>query len=423
MRVGIRALPSALLALFLANAAPLLAQGTPIGGEFQVNTVTALHQTASRVARSSGGAFVVVFQTYDGSFSGSAARRYDAGGVAQGNEFLLNSVTLNTEGSPNVASTSAAGAFVAVWAGSSGGSYSGDQIKGRRYDSAGNPLDTPEFTVYTATNGFTQRTPSVAADSSGNFVVVWSDGIGGFQIWGQRYSSAGAPIGSRFQITRLTGEGSAFRPSVAMTPSGQFVVAWDSIGPEGDGYGISARLYNSSGTSIAGPFVVNTYTTANQEFAQVASDSSGNFVVVWENGSGGGQTDVHAQRYNSFGTAQGSQFTVNVITSSSDDTPSVAMDTVGNFVVVWGGRGRPQDPSFYEAVGRRYNPSGTPFGGEFFANTYTTYGQFNPAVAVDGSGNFVVTWGSQTQDSGTQGIYGQRFAQIVPVELRSFRVE
>ena len=60
----------------------------------------------------------------------------------------------------------------------------------------GNPLG-PEFRVNTYTTN-TQGFPSVAADASGNFVVVWSsytqdgstDGV-----FGQRYASSGALLG------------------------------------------------------------------------------------------------------------------------------------------------------------------------------------------------------------------------------------
>jgi hypothetical protein len=68
-------------------------------------------------------------------------------------------------------------------------------------------------------------------------------------------------------------------------------------------------------------------------------------------------------------------------------------------------------------------PQGNPLGPEFRVNTYTTGRQWNPTVAADPSGGFVVIWGSRTQDGSNWGVYGQRYGQIVPVELLRFGVE
>jgi hypothetical protein len=37
--------------------------------------------------------------------------------------------------------------------------------------------------------------------------------------------------------------------------------------------------------------------------------------------------------------------------------------------------------------------------------------------------DFVVVWQSNTQDGSSYGIFGQRYSQIVPVELMRFGVE
>src|SRR5262245_45567182 len=83
----------------------------------------------------------------------------------------------------------------------------------------GAPLG-PEFRVNTNTTG-NQTLPSVAADASGNFVVVWhtpGDGSN-LGIFGQRYASDGAPLGPEFRVnTFITGY--QFAPKVASDASG-----------------------------------------------------------------------------------------------------------------------------------------------------------------------------------------------------------
>ena len=67
-------------------------------------------------------------------------------------------------------------------------------------------------------------------------------------------------------------------------------------------------------------------------------------------------------------------------------------------------------------------PQGNPLGPEFRVNTYTTSYQYRPSVAADSAGNFVVVWTSFQGGSYT-GVFGQRFAPILPVELMQFGVE
>jgi hypothetical protein len=124
--------------------------------------------------------------------------------VAQpvGSEFQVNTYTTRNQQAPSVAAD-ASGNFVVVWQ-SDGQDGSGSGVFGQRYDSAGRALGS-EFRV----NSFTtenQADPSVAADASGGFVVVW--GHDGIQIFGQPYDSAGDPLGSEFQVraTVIPGE-------------------------------------------------------------------------------------------------------------------------------------------------------------------------------------------------------------------------
>jgi hypothetical protein len=44
-------------------------------------------------------------------------------------------------------------------------------------------------------------------------------------------------------------------------------------------------------------------------------------------------------------------------------------------------------------------------------------------VASSASGHFVVSWQGEIQDGSGYGVFGQRYAPIVPVELMKFGVE
>jgi hypothetical protein len=83
-----------------------------------------------------------------------------------------------------------------------------------------------------------------------------------------------------------------------MTGSGAFVVAWESQGQDGSGYGVFARRFSSAGAALASEFRANDSTSNTQNAAAVAINTNGSFVIVWRDaeldGSGFG---VFAQRF------------------------------------------------------------------------------------------------------------------------------
>ncbi len=103
----------------------------------------------------------------------------------------------------------------------------------------------------------------------------------------------------------------------------------------------------------------------------------------------------------------GPEFRVNTYTTRSQYQPAVAMDGGGNFVVVWtSGR---QDAGYAGIFGQRYDAAGAPRGSEFQVNTYATGQQLVPSVAADGAGGFVVVWMSYGQDGSRGGVFGRRY--------------
>jgi hypothetical protein len=396
------------------------AQGNPLGPEFRVNTYTTGGQALPAVASDTSGNFVVTWGGYIDIFhSYIFGQRYASSGAPLGPEFRVNTYTTGGQGDSSVASDSS-GNFVVVWtSGLQDGSFFG--VFGQRYASLGVPLG-PEFRVNTYTTGG-QIAPSVASDSSGNFVVVWdSNGQDGstYGVFGQRYTSSGAALGPEFRVNTYTTGPQRF-PSVASGSSGNFVVTWVGLGQYGFA-DIFGQRYTSSGAPLGPEFRVNTFTINSQYFSNVASDTLGNFVIVWvSTGQDGSGTGIFGQRYASAGGPLGPEFQVNTYTTGYQNRPVVASDTSGNFVVVW--ESNTQDGSNWGIFGQRYASSGAALGPEFRVNTYTTSRQDRPAVASDTSGKFVVAWESDTQDGSNYGVFGQRYGPIVPVELMHFRVE
>ena len=103
----------------------------------------------------------------------------------------------------------------------------------------------------------------------------------------------------------------------------------------------------------------------------------------------------------------GAEFQVNTYTTSGQFGPALSLDTDGDFVVVW--HSYSQDGSSLGVEGQRFSAAGTSQGGEFQVNTYTTGYQSYPSVSLDAAGNFVVVW-EHSPDGGVQSIYGQMFS-------------
>ncbi len=386
-----------------------------LGPEFQVNTHTTGAQYSPAVAAYGSGNFVVVWTDHGWPFShvGVFGQRFNSAGILVGSEFRVSSLTTSPQGSPAVA-VDASGNFVVVWEGN-GQDGSDYGVVGRRFDSMGIPVGSL-FQVNSYTTG-AQKQPAVAADSSGNFVVVWGSSYqdgSGEGVFGQRFTSTGDPVGTEFQVNTYT-TSSQEGPKVAEVGSGNFVVVWNSYLQDGSGLGVFGQSFDSAGNPEGNEFRVNSYTTEFQERPAVAADGSGSFVVTWmsygQDASSGG---VFGQRFDSAGSPAGSEFQVNTYTTNDQAFPAVAADGSGNFVVVWYGYG--QNPSPGGVLGQRFSSAGSPVGSEFQVNTYMTDSQVPSAVAVDASGNFVVGWTSFHQDGSTFGVFGQRLSNWILID-------
>jgi len=108
-----------------------------LGNEFRVNTETVSIQRYPSIAMDADGDFVVSWNSYkqDGSEYGIYAQRYTANGTPVGNEFLVNTETVNSQTLSSIA-MDADGDFVVSWQ-----SYNQDGdvwgIYAQRYKGAG----------------------------------------------------------------------------------------------------------------------------------------------------------------------------------------------------------------------------------------------------------------------------------------------
>jgi hypothetical protein len=278
----------------------MAADATPLGSELHFSTATAVHRNPD-VAALAGGGFVVVWDSYYSPFLPGfdvemGGQRFDSSAAPVGNPFHVNSYTTGYQQRGRV-SADDNGRFVVVWQsgdfGGAGqdGAYFG--VIGRRFDATASPFGT-EFVVNTFTT-YSEDSPDVAMHSDGSFVVVWRTQYGDDEPLGvisdsvtlRRYASSGQPLGDEIHLNSYI-TGLQTQPVIAMDDDGSFVVAFTSASGyntfdnrDGDGAGIFARCFDASGQPVGEDFIVNTYTTADQTLASIASDGDGDFVVAW----------------------------------------------------------------------------------------------------------------------------------------------
>jgi hypothetical protein len=123
----------------------------------------------------------------------------------------------------------------------------------------------------------------------------------------------------------------------------------------------------------------------------LASDAKGNYIVAWADIRDGDGLGILAQRYDVAGNAVGSVLSVNQFTTGGQYNPDVAMDANGDFVVSWVSYGGTPTNVDAHIDARRYDALGRPLGDAFHVNT-TPITAHSPAVAMAPDGSFVVTW-------------------------------
>jgi hypothetical protein len=469
--------------------------GVAQGSEFRVNTFTTGEQLLPAVAMDASGDFVVAWQGVgSGDDYGVYAQRYNALGTAQGGEFRVNTFTTGSQRNLALA-MDADGDLVIAWTSSAQDPDGSSGVYARRYDLAG-AAQGGEFRVNTTTPG-NQKLPAVALDASGDFVVAWTSA---YDIFAQRYNAAGLAQGGELRANTFTG---GFQDSAAagMDADGNFLITWTD-GAFGNGQegslGVYAQYFNAAGAPQGGELRVNTFTTGNQSTPDVAMESDGDAVVAWQsNGQDGSGYGVYAQRYAGpdtvapvvvdvfVGGVRVVPYTSHepavaqiVVTFSEDMSaaggPSGANsvtnpanwlithdgnDIGGGTTITYGIDGTglrfqavlnlpnpvqsgnllimPRD-NLRDIAGNRLDgdldgaPGGhaplpfsvAPFGpkgDEFRVNTFTTGTQGGRTIAMDADGDFVIAWSSD-QGGPPFGVYAQRFNASGTPQGAEFRV-
>lgn len=219
---------------------------------------------------------------------------------------------------------------------------------------------TSEFLVNQFTN-FNQRSPAVAALTSGGFAVAWvseqeqealpvlktnttgvssgyytasSVALPSVNIYARLYRSNGVAASGEFRVD--TGSSPCANPSLAAGSDGGFMVAWSGYDLDNmtNGWDVFARPFTSA--AVGGAVLqLNTYVVGNQ-FAPRLAAIGESYLATWTSmGEGGAISGVYGQFLENNGTPVGSEFPVSGAAVGQQMQPTVAADGVDQFLVVW----------------------------------------------------------------------------------------
>lgn len=362
---------------------------------------------------------------YDGHAGGGFSRSFTiAIPAAVGPEIAVNQYSVGEQRTSPASLANLAmqpdGAFVTTWA-SLNQDGSGWGVYARNFDAEGRPFGN-EYLISQVTAGH-QRFSTASRGMRSGVVFTWSsenqDGDG-YGVYARRFSSGPQPNGNEFRVN-VTTAGFQGRSAVAVDDDGDFVVVWESEGQDGFGYGVFGRQYDRLGKAKGTEFQINQYALSDQRLANVAMDPDGDFVVTWSSfGQDGSGYGVYARRYDSLGQPLTDEFRVNSTTGSTQRNSQIAMDRTGDFIITWMSNGA--DGDGYGIYAQRFGRDGTPQGQEFRVNTTTTGHQQYPAIGRDEDGDTVIAWASQDEDGDSWGVYARRYDPKGRPQGEAFRV-
>jgi hypothetical protein len=331
-------------------AARLDANFTLIGTPQRVNAQGAHDQEKPRVARLSNGGAVVVWQGGRLGFQNIYARFLNPDGSFATGDILVNTSTNQFQIDPAVAVLTD-GSVIVVWGSSQPGLTALQDIQAQRLSASGQKLGG-EFRV----NQFTtrnQRTPAVAALPGGGYVVAWISELQrsaqSVDVYARLFNASGTALTAELPVNPNPA-GLCANPAVAVSPSGNFAVAWSQ--KEGsfqaapgndktaaqlrsDGWDVAARLFSSTGTGLGGAIRLNTVSYGDQFGPQISAFGK-NYLATWVSlGHDGAREGIFGQFLNHTGALEGVEFRINTATPSRQMHPAIASDEVNRFLVVW----------------------------------------------------------------------------------------
>ena len=333
----------------------------------------------------SGNAIAVWMQKHEGQYR-IWTNRYDH----ETDNWTTASLIENTatEGSaqyPQIAMDNN-GNGLAVWKQEQGINSNTYTISSSRYNSSDNTWSDAQ--LVSIENATSVAFSEIVFDRQGDAIAVWNQTDDGQNnIWANRYSVIDNSWGSAVTIDQT--ENDTSEPKIAVDLNGNALVVWHQR--EANAVkSIWTNRYLAESNSWGSPVVIETgdgdAPLANGvSNAQIAIDTAGNGIAVWSQHDGT-EDSIWVNRYDLATTSWG---TAHLIEHDEGDarTPQIAMDTLGNAMVLWYQSNGNVDITRFNRYSATSNSWGT--ASEIETGAGHAYGQ---QLAFDASNNALAIW-------------------------------
>ncbi len=307
--------------------------------------------------------------------------------------------------------TTAGNDIVAVW----NDHRNGSNIYAQRLNLAGvKQWRADDVRVDTQQGPVPQFDPTLGVDSTGNTFVAWTD-----KRYGETnvYLRKVAPNGVRLwdadvRVNAADLHAESFAPVIALVldNQGNAIIVWEDYRNDPSKGDIYAQKMDTNGNRVwLNEVRVNSDSGSTRHATPaIATDSSGNVIIAWEDARNG-NSDIYAQRLNASGIKQWSAGDVRVNTDSGTAHqfgPGIAIDSAGNAIVAW--EDRRSNVNAGDIYAQKLNTSGTrqwAVGDVRVNDGATGINRFGPQLAADGN-NVFVAWSDARL--GDFDVYAQR---------------
>ncbi len=290
---------------FNATGQMVTRDGLTLGAdEVHVSTATAGDQYSVRATTLPDGGWVVTWESDDVSAYGVFSQRFAADGTPIGGETQVNDFTISSQYQQDVIAL-ADGGYLVTWA-----SFFQDYVQygapaladygvyAQRYNAAGQAvlqdgttLGVDSFRIATTTVD-NQEKPRVCALSNGGFAIAWHDSgsLDGAAhgTFFKTFDAAGNESTLEIQVN-TTVAGDQWQPAIAQLSDGSIFVVWSANNSQdGDGFGIFGQKFALDGTRIGEEYQINSNVPSDQSFPEIQALADGTFVIAWQTQVGGG---------------------------------------------------------------------------------------------------------------------------------------
>ena len=257
------------------------AEGAPLSTEVRADPSSLFAAREPAIAADGQGRYTVVWTAFgvDADAFGIALQRLSSTGTLIGGATRINNFETGTQSRPRVA-CGQAGQCTVTWQ-SFGQDTDLNGIYARRIAADGS-YASDEFQV-NEIGSRDQNSPSIAMYPDGATLIAWTDfhldGDGG-SIAFRRYAANGTALESP-RLANLTIPGTQSAPAVAVDANNQWLFAWQAGTQDGDGTGIILRAMASDGTLVPAERIANSATTGDQNQVTAAVDADGDVLLAW----------------------------------------------------------------------------------------------------------------------------------------------